>query len=211
MYNFHTKETKNNHLIGSLKGVKTQKQNREKLIQKYYKDPRKCLICGKPLPFRKRKYRFCSHNCSATYYNLQRGKREFECCFCGKKFSERGGGGHRKFCSMKCSQEYTKNNTIQKFLQNQKTTKMLTGSILRFLKNKANNKCQKCGWSEINPKTGNVPVQINHKDGNSENNLLENLEVLCPNCHSLTETFGSLNMGHGRAYRRKRYKEGKSY
>lgn len=54
-------------------------------------------------------------------------------------------------------------------------------------------KCSKCGWGEVNPYTNLVPLQIHHVDGNSTNNKEENLEVLCPNCHSLTENFGSRN------------------
>lgn len=49
------------------------------------------------------------------------------------------------------------------------------------------------GWGEVNPYTNLVPLQIHHVDGNSTNNKEENLEVLCPNCHSLTENFGSRN------------------
>lgn len=52
-------------------------------------------------------------------------------------------------------------------------------------------KCNKCGVGDIweNQK---LVLQIEHKDGNHENNLKENLEFLCPNCHSQTETYGVL-------------------
>ena len=72
-------------------------------------------------------------------------------------------------------------------------------------------KCMKCGWCEINPLTNKVPIELEHKDGNSENNNLDNLELLRPNCHSLTPTYKALNKGKGRYKRRERYKEGKSY
>ena len=72
-------------------------------------------------------------------------------------------------------------------------------------------KCMKCGWCEKNPITNKVPIELEHKDGNSENNNLDNLELLCPNCHSLTSTYKALNKGNGRHKRRERYKEGKSY
>jgi 5-methylcytosine-specific restriction endonuclease McrA len=71
--------------------------------------------------------------------------------------------------------------------------------------------CMKCGWNEKNVITEKVPIELEHIDGNSENNLLENLKLLCPNCHSLTPTYKSLNNGNGRYKRRKRYQEGKSY
>ena len=36
-------------------------------------------------------------------------------------------------------------------------------------------------------------LQIDHIDGNSSNNSDKNLRFLCPNCHSQTTTFGTLN------------------
>jgi len=68
-----------------------------------------------------------------------------------------------------------------------------------------------CGWCEVNRYSGNVPVELEHIGGNSENNSLENLKLLCPNHHSLTLTYKALNVGNGRHSRMKRYKEGKSY
>lgn len=50
-----------------------------------------------------------------------------------------------------------------------------------------------CGWNEINPYTGLIPLQIHHIDGNCLNNEENNLELLCPNCHALTENYGNLN------------------
>ena len=53
--------------------------------------------------------------------------------------------------------------------------------------------CWKCGWKEINLASGTVPVEMNHIDGDWRNCRSENLEILCPNCHSLTSTFRALN------------------
>jgi len=44
-------------------------------------------------------------------------------------------------------------------------------------------------------------LQIHHIDGNYLNSSEENLILLCPSCHSLTETYGSKNKGHGRKNR----------
>jgi len=38
-----------------------------------------------------------------------------------------------------------------------------------------------------------IPLELHHIDGNSENNLLNNLSLLCPNCHSLTSTYRGKN------------------
>ena len=36
-----------------------------------------------------------------------------------------------------------------------------------------------------------IPLEIHHIDGDCTNNKMENLQLLCPNCHSLTSNFGS--------------------
>lgn len=61
--------------------------------------------------------------------------------------------------------------------------------------------CAKCGVAKWN--NANLVLELEHKDGNSSNNLLVNLECLCPNCHSQTATYKSKNKGFGRGSRRK--------
>ena len=53
------------------------------------------------------------------------------------------------------------------------------------------NKCDVCSITEWNGKPLNM--QLEHKDGNPHNHLIENLMFLCPNCHSQTETFCGKN------------------
>jgi hypothetical protein len=52
---------------------------------------------------------------------------------------------------------------------------------------------------------------IDHVDGDASNNRRENLRLVCPNCDSQLPTFKARNRGKGRAWRRQRYAEGKSY
>lgn|SRR5208282_1387345 len=54
-------------------------------------------------------------------------------------------------------------------------------------------RCQICGWHKVHSVTGNVPVELEHSDGNRGNNAYENVKLLCPNCHSLTPTYRALN------------------
>ena len=48
-------------------------------------------------------------------------------------------------------------------------------------------KCEICGLTEWMGK--HIVFQIHHKDGNNQNNSLDNLMILCPNCHSQTENY----------------------
>lgn len=54
------------------------------------------------------------------------------------------------------------------------------------------NKCEICGISEWLGKT--INCELHHKDGNKNNHKLENLQILCPNCHSQTDTYKALNI-----------------
>lgn len=53
-------------------------------------------------------------------------------------------------------------------------------------------RCEVCGQMNIWNKRKLV-LQINHIDGNHRNNNLSNLQIICPNCHSQTDTFTSKN------------------
>lgn len=47
-------------------------------------------------------------------------------------------------------------------------------------------------------------MELEHIDGNSENNDLSNLTLLCPNCHSLTSTYKGRNIGNGRTLKKEK-------
>lgn len=53
-------------------------------------------------------------------------------------------------------------------------------------------KCECCGLSEWNKLP--ITLQAHHIDGDRTNNVLDNLSLLCPNCHSQTDNFGSKNI-----------------
>ncbi len=60
-------------------------------------------------------------------------------------------------------------------------------------------KCEKCGISEWNGEE--ISLQLHHINGDNTDNRLENLQVLCPNCHSQTDSYcGSKNMRNKHRY-----------
>ena len=55
-------------------------------------------------------------------------------------------------------------------------------------------KCECCGNSEWLGRK--IVLELHHIDGNRNNNSLDNLILLCPNCHSMTDNFKSKNIKH---------------
>lgn len=53
------------------------------------------------------------------------------------------------------------------------------------------NTCSECGITEYNGKP--LVMQLDHIDGDSSNHMFANLRLLCPNCHSQTDTFCGKN------------------
>lgn len=128
------------------------------------------------------------------------------CQNCGANFEHKR-SSRNKFCSLKCQGEFNRKEKIKEWLDN---PSKFNGSwsyafIKNYLLEKYSNKCQICGWGEENLYTHTIPLEIHHLDGDCTNNKEENLQLLCPNCHSLTETFGSSNKNSKR-YKLKEYK-----
>ena len=118
-----------------------------------------------------------------------------KCLYCGKTFTKYP-SSKGKYCCRKCATEHKKLLNIEnwKLGSNNGTSNYTCNKFVReYILKKHEYKCEKCGWGEVNPYTHRIPLQIHHIDGNSENNEESNLQVLCPNCHSLTDNFGSRN------------------
>ncbi len=120
------------------------------------------------------------------------------CTNCGIK-TERWS---KKYCSNKCQWKKQYENFITKWKGGLDVkTKNISGYIRRYLIEKNGEKCSNCGWCKRHPVTSRVPLEVDHIDGNAENNRERNLRIVCPNCHSLSLNFRNLNKGKGRKWR----------
>ena len=138
---------------------------------------------------------------SKETFNRGTGKVRY-CLNCGKLLNNR----QTKYCSNICQTDYQYKQYINRWKSGEETglsgEYSISQHIRRYLMNKYSCKCQLCGWGEVNQYTNTTPLEIHHIDGDYKNNNEDNLQLLCPNCHSLTETYKSHNK-NGRKQRAK--------
>lgn len=180
------------------------KANEIGLKSKIHKDKHtdyKCIQCGKKFRDLKSNGRkFCSHTCFAIYNNISRGMKNrkiSKCKNCKKEMQVRG-SVERIYCSRKCAFEGQYEDRILKWKNGEITgytgkTKQICPWLRRYLLDTRGARCERCGWDGIHPIDGKPLVEINHIDGNAMNNSDDNLEIVCPNCHSMTPNFRSRN------------------
>lgn len=124
---------------------------------------------------------------------MKGGDKMSKCLFCGKDLIK----SQTKYCSSSCQQQHKTELYIQDWLNGEEDGLSgqfgLSKRVRNYMLKKANYKCELCGWGEINPYTNTLPLEIHHKDGDYRHNEESNLQVLCPNCHSLTATIKGAN------------------
>jgi hypothetical protein len=107
-----------------------------------------------------------------------------------------------KYCNPQCQNDFQYKNYIKKWLSGGvsgvRGKTQTSRHIKRYLIELHGAQCQYCGWGKTNPHTNTIPIELSHKDGDFTNNVFENLELICPNCHALTGSYKGANKKTGR-------------
>jgi 5-methylcytosine-specific restriction endonuclease McrA len=82
--------------------------------------------------------------------------------------------------------------TFDKFIAGKVSNK---GLLRKCLLKSKEYVCSLCGNRGVH-RDIKLTLQVDHIDGNPDNNLLENLRWLCPNCHSQTDTYAFKGKTH---------------
>lgn len=125
-----------------------------------------CEVCKKEfvtVPSSSKQF-CCSRKCQSI-----KKKKEIQksiCNFCGELYISKAHKKHTSFCSKKCASKFRWDNHIKKIRPSQ----VLLRNIMQ--------ECQICGYKKI-PQI----LERHHIDFDHSNNTINNLQVLCPNCH----------------------------
>lgn len=155
-----------------------------------------CLGCSLEFKPSYSKNVYCSRSCSAKVNNRKYPKRPPALpqnkCQCGKDIAYQS-----KQCKS-CYNKARRHLILTQWKDNELTSRDLPPSIREYLIESANFACVKCGFDTLHPLDNKSVLEINHINGNGTDHSPNNLEVICPNCHALTNSYRGRNQGHGR-------------
>jgi hypothetical protein len=193
----------NGNLKNTLKGCFCSKEckNIHRTTSKVYS----CKQCGTeinkvPSALKKVKNVFCSSSCSAKYNNIRKPVIHNICIECNSHFKPIRSNRYTKYCSKECKMKYQ----LKKYILliesgNYKCTRGGNPILKKYLINNRGYCCEECKLSIW--RNEKIKLTVHHIDGDASNNLPSNLQLLCWNCHSMTNTYGKRNHTSTRKYR----------
>lgn len=157
-----------------------------------------CSVLFKPAGQQK----YCSRSCSAKANNAGRtrhGVPSVDCKGCSGKAPGRPNA--KGYCTTACRQQHEIDLWLSGTLDgNWKYTH--AAYVQRYLEGRSGLVCEMLGCTEQRKRpNGSHILQVDHINGDWRDNSVKNVRLICPSCHSLTDTWGAGNMGNGRKWR----------
>jgi hypothetical protein len=152
------------------------------VAEEYKRNPNiKCIVCQKPIYRRPSEIERNTGRvfCSMTCYGVS-CRKEAPCVVCAKPILS---GLNRKTCSRSCANVHR--TGIQYKIHSPRDKVKSQRSLKIRLLNQRGKSCERCRYSKIEI------LHVHHKDRNREHNELENLELICPNCHAEEHHLGN--------------------
>jgi hypothetical protein len=162
-------------------------------MKKLSLETRECLHCGTAFEVKKGDpKKFCDHSCSASYNNTRKESKYpvKNCQHCGVEYQN----ANPKYCSHKCATDNRAKKSIENYVSTW-TVKPQSTIPKKYVIATKGYKCECCGISEWMDKP--IGLQLDHIDGNADNNHEDNLRLLCPNCHTQQDTYAGKNKNAG--------------
>jgi len=190
--------------LGGIAARESIAKRRSLFVEKYNVSPKLCEYCNEIISYDKRRNKFCSQSCAASYNNqgVQRNpsKRDMRlkpCLFCNKITK------NEKCCSRSCSGKLKRQELNEK-IKNGQYFYLGSGqnAAKRFVIEERGEACESCKRKKWLGKK--IILSLHHVDGDASNNLPDNLQLLCWNCHSMTPNFGGKNKKSTRVNRYKK-------
>lgn len=119
------------------------------------------------------------------------------CLNCNSIIPFKGYTYNRKYCNNQCQADHKQKVCLERdtrlFNEGAELKRPNQRRVLTALRGY---NCECCGLSSWQGK--DIVLQVDHINGDPYNNTPENLRLICPNCHSQTDTFAGANRGNGR-------------
>lgn len=142
-------------------------------------------ICPKCSKEHNKDGKFCSRSCANSRVFTEESNKKRSLALTGKTPTR-----SNKPSDLEQWKKNIANTWLQKYL-NTPFDKLGMENRRRRVFEEQNFCCAKCNISTWFEKP--IALELEHKDGNNQNNSRDNLEGLCPNCHSITETWRGRN------------------
>jgi len=186
---------------------------------------RGCLGCLKYFPVKQPCQKFCSRVCAAKINNSKYPKRKSSggekiehCLHCASSLANHS--RYSKFCSTGCFSAFDWNiyklkvkstGKVEGGVRHSKNSEKGSQPLAKkYLLETRGSRCESCNRTRWLGKE--IPLVLDHINGNATDYKLTNLRLLCGNCNMQTTTFAGRNKGKGqRAWRVTRYQTGQSY